>query len=180
MAQNVTMLEGNVGGVPQLKMYKNAAGEPLSRCWFKLAVTRKADRGKPRAEQRTSWFSIVTWGKAAEQHAQFINKGDQISVVGEMICESRLKPGSTTEYDEFNSVNAEDIQYLQRATKNLTGEQLQERIAISLARIEELTKGEGAVPASAPAAGSTVLPDLTTGEGNPFTADGSSPLSTTA
>ncbi len=160
-SQNTVHLIGNVAGVPDLKSYTKGDGTQGFRTWFRLAVCRNMDRGKPRDKQSTSFISVVSWGEAAKRHAQYIGKGDQISVYGELVCDSlKQQDGS---YKEFTSVNAREIEYLRRSEKNQTPDQLQ---ATATRLLGVMTALQGQVTADQGATGGTSVPTAqpTTGQ----------------
>ncbi len=178
MNQNLFVGIGRCAGVPQLKTYKNAAGEEGFRCWFKLAITRLMDRGKERSDQRASFISIVVWGEAAKRHAQYIGKGDALCVTGELICESQKQNDGS--FVDYTSINARDIQYLGQATKNMGPEALgrraagiQERLSVIQAELEAVTGNPDTKPETTPASDAPAHTE--TAGGNPFTPDGDAP-----
>ncbi len=174
MNENVSFLIGRCAGVPQLKTYKTKDGVTGYRCWFKLAVCSLMDRGKPFADQDTSFFDIVTWGDAAKRHAQYIGKGDALSVVGELKSKSE-KDEATGKYTTHVNINARSIQYLARSPKNETPEGLAKKAEAIQTRLDaiklELAAGTDSAASEMPAA-ETVATDT-----NPFTENGEPPVS---
>jgi single-stranded DNA-binding protein len=137
-----------------VKSYNRADGTAGTRCFLRLAVTRKMDRAKKigDATRRTNFVPLVAWGKRGELCAQFLAKGTMVSVTGEIIAESQLitdtgKPNGTPvldangrkQYRDFFYVQIEDVQFGPRSLKNSTPEQRQ----------NELTRVEAAIAAAA-------------------------------
>ena len=81
-----------------------------------MAITRIGDRGKPREQQRTNYIGIVAWGEAAKRHAQYLQKGTEVSVEGELIWESEKQADGS--FRQFIAVQAHDIQYGRKSQKN--------------------------------------------------------------
>lgn len=176
MNQNVIMLVGRVADKPQLKPYKKADGSEGYRCFFRCAVTRLMDRGAKRENQRTNWIPIVAWGEQAKRHAQYLDKGTEVTITGELIVETNRKEDGSFGPD-FVNVQARDIQYGQSSLKNASVDTIQRRKASLEARLAEIHANMGAAPAAAPSETPATPP--TTG-GNPFTKDGEAPAAPAA
>jgi single-stranded DNA-binding protein len=166
-SQNFAHVIGNVAGNPDLKSFKRADGTEGFRTWFRLAVCRNMDRGKEREEQRTSFISIVVWGDAAaKRHAQYIGKGDQVSVYGELVVDSFKQTDG--HYHELAAIHTREIEYLRRANKNQTPEQLLASAARLTTRVTEmqasLPDGATAGTVGSPAAESTTGADPFAGD----------------
>lgn len=160
MNSNTAIIVGRLAGDPILKSYAKKDGGEGHRCFFRVAVTRLSDRGeKDSAKRRTNFIPVVTWGEAAKRHAQFLAKGTEVTVIGEIIAESTKQEDGT--YTDFFSVQANDVQYGQRSMKNAKPEDLQRQAAALAKRLEGLAAGMPATPAPAPA------PAMAEGE-NPF------------
>ena len=63
---------GYVGKQPELRTTKN----DKNYCSFSLAVRQR--------DKSTLWISCTAWSKAAELISQYVKKGDQISLCGEI------------------------------------------------------------------------------------------------
>lgn len=143
---NTAMIVGRLAGDPILKSYQKKDGSEGHRCFFRVAVTRLSDRGeKDATKRRTNFIPIVTWGDAAKRHAQFLAKGTEVTVIGEVIAESQKNADGT--YTDFFSVQANDIQYGQRSLKNAKPEDLQRQVSALSTRLANVA----AAPAPAPA-----------------------------
>lgn len=172
---NVCTIVGRLAGDPVLKSYKKGDGTEGFRCFMRVAVTRLMDRGqKDREKRRTNFVPVVAWGEAAKRHAQFLAKGTQVTVTGELIAESqRQQDGS---YREFIHLQANDVQYGQRPLKSATPEQAQRQLDAAQRRIEEIAAGSAS---AAPASTSASAP--ATPEGTPFGgSDGDNPFAAPA
>lgn len=137
MNQNVVMLVGRIASKPQLKPYAKGDKSEGYRCFFRLAVTRLMDRGAKRDEQRTNFIPCVAWGEAAKRHAQYLDVGTEVSIVGELVVDSNKKEDGSFGPDFFN-VQVRDVQYGQPSLKNASAETLTRRQATIETRLKEL------------------------------------------
>lgn len=151
MNSNTTILVGRLAGDPILKSYSKKDGSEGHRCFFRLAITRLSDRGSKAEDRRTNFIPVVAWGDAAKRHAQFLAKGTEVTVVGEIIAESKKNEDGT--YTDFFSVQANDIQYGQRSLKNAKPEDLQRQVSALSARLANVAAAPVAAPAPMAAAG---------------------------
>ncbi len=76
---NKVILIGNLGRDPELRYTQS--GQAVAN--FSLATTERFG-GRDGGEQReqTEWHRIVTWGKTAENCAQYLSKGRSVYVEG--------------------------------------------------------------------------------------------------
>jgi single-strand DNA-binding protein len=76
---NKVILIGNLGRDPELRYTQS--GQAVAN--FTLATTERFG-GREGGEQReqTEWHRIVTWGKTAENCAQYLSKGRSVYVEG--------------------------------------------------------------------------------------------------
>ena len=72
MSINRTILTGRLGKNPDLRYTQS--GKAVAT--FSLAVTDNFNR------EVTHWLNIVTWGKSAENVAQYLSKGSHVAVEG--------------------------------------------------------------------------------------------------
>lgn len=78
MSVNRVTLIGNLGAKPELKYL--TSGQAV--CEMRLATNEKWKDKDGNKQERTEWHSIQTWGKTAENCAQYLDKGRQIYVEG--------------------------------------------------------------------------------------------------
>ena len=102
---NKTILIGRVGKDPEVRY--TATGTAIAS--LTLATTKRFKDKDGNRQDKTSWHNVVVFGKTGEFVGNYIKKGNQISVVGEI------------EYQEWESngekkyrtvINAEDVQNL--------------------------------------------------------------------
>ncbi len=91
MYQQVTIV-GNVGRDPELRYLQNGTAV----CDFSVAVNRRfTSNGEQRDE--TTWFKVTCWRQLAETVNQYLSKGRQVLVIGEVKASAYLdKSGQPT------------------------------------------------------------------------------------
>lgn len=72
---NLVILMGNVGQDLELKQTKNDK-DVVS---FSLAVSKKI-----KGEEHTTWLRIVAWNKTAKVCADYLSRGSQVHITGEI------------------------------------------------------------------------------------------------
>jgi single-strand DNA-binding protein len=78
---NKITLMGRLGKDPELKFLANGTAV----CKFSLATSRKwKDKNSGDMQEKVEWHKIVAWGKQGETINQYLHKGDQFLVVGEL------------------------------------------------------------------------------------------------
>ena len=79
MFQQVTLI-GNLGDAPEMRY--TPSGTPVAS--FSLAVNKAWTTQDGERQEKTTWFRVTVWRKQAEMVAQFLTKGRQVLVIGEM------------------------------------------------------------------------------------------------
>jgi len=77
---NSVTLIGNLGENPVLRQ----TGSGVSVCNYSLATTKNWINPQGKKCSRTEWHKIVVWGRQAELCAEYLNKGRQVFVTGEL------------------------------------------------------------------------------------------------
>jgi len=76
-----TVIVGNVGRDPELRY--TPSGQAV--CDFSVAVSRRwTDRTSNEQREKTTWFRVTCWNKLAETVNQYVSKGRQVLVTGEV------------------------------------------------------------------------------------------------
>ena len=75
---NRVMLIGNLGSEPEMRFTPN--GNPVTT--FRVATNRSFSTPDGERKEETEWFTVVAWGKLAEQCNQFLAKGKLVYVEG--------------------------------------------------------------------------------------------------
>lgn len=77
---NKVMLIGNLGSEPEMRFTPN--GNPVTT--FRVATNRSYSTPEGERKEETEWFSVVAWGKLAEQCNQFLAKGKLVYAEGRL------------------------------------------------------------------------------------------------
>ncbi|NDJ34668.1 MAG: single-stranded DNA-binding protein [Chloroflexi bacterium] len=75
-----TIIVGNLGRDPEMR-YTND-GTPVTS--FTVAVNRRWTTADGRKGEKTTWFKVSCWRRLAETTYQYLKKGRQVMVVGEV------------------------------------------------------------------------------------------------
>ena len=79
MYQQITLV-GNLGNDPEMRY--TASGVPVTN--FNVATSRAWTNQEGQRQEKTIWFRVTAWQKQAELASQYLSKGRQVMVVGEM------------------------------------------------------------------------------------------------
>jgi single-strand DNA-binding protein len=79
MYQQLTLI-GNLGNDPEMRY--TPTGVAVTS--FSLAVSRSWTGKDGQRQEKTIWFRINAWDKLAETASQYLSKGRQVFVVGEL------------------------------------------------------------------------------------------------
>jgi single-strand DNA-binding protein len=74
------MVIGNVGSEPEMRFTPN--GNPVTS--FRVATNRVYTTADGERKEETEWFTVVAWGRLAEQCNQFLTKGRRIYTEGRL------------------------------------------------------------------------------------------------
>ena len=77
---NRIIIIGNLGSEPEMRFTPN--GKPVTS--FSAATNRRYTTSDGERREETEWFTVVTWGKLAEQCNQFLTKGRLVYVEGRL------------------------------------------------------------------------------------------------
>lgn len=76
-----TIIIGNVGRDPEMRYTQSG----VAVCSFSVAVSRSwTDRTSNEQREKTTWFKVSCWRGLAETANQYVHKGMQIMVAGEI------------------------------------------------------------------------------------------------
>lgn len=74
------MLLGNLGNDPEMRY--TPSGVPVAT--FSLAVNRVYNDSNGQRQEKTTWFRVTAWRRDAELVSQYLTKGRQVLILGEM------------------------------------------------------------------------------------------------
>ena len=77
---NKMMVIGNLGSEPELRF--TPGGRPVTS--FRVATNWRYVTAEGERKEETEWFTIVAWGKLAEQCNQFLTKGRLVYAEGRL------------------------------------------------------------------------------------------------
>lgn len=80
MSVNRVIILGRLGQDPELKYFPD--GE--SYCNFSMATSKRWKGKDGQSQEKTEWHRIVVYGKMAEICKQYLSKGNQVYVEGEI------------------------------------------------------------------------------------------------
>ncbi|MCB0061201.1 MAG: single-stranded DNA-binding protein [Caldilineaceae bacterium] len=106
MYQQITLI-GNLGSDPVLRY--TPTGTPV--CSFRMAVKREWQNANGEAQEKVTWFRVTAWQKLAEVTSEYLTKGRQVLVVGEME-EAQAYISKSGELAATNAVTAHTIRFL--------------------------------------------------------------------
>jgi len=109
-----TIIVGNVGRDPELRYTQSGTAV----CDFSVAVSRRwTDRQSGQQREKTTWFRVSAWRALAETASQYVHKGMQIMVAGEVDVSAYM--GQDGEPRGSLDLAARDIQFLGRAGERM-------------------------------------------------------------
>jgi len=114
---NKIIIIGNLGSEPEMRFTPN--GRPVTS--FSVATNWRYTTAEGERKEETEWFTVVAWGRLAEQCNQFLTKGRLVYVEG------RLRTHTWESQDgqrrSRNEVVANSVRFLDRqAVGSLPGE----------------------------------------------------------
>ena len=104
-----TIIIGNVGRDPELRYTSSG----VAVCDFSVAVSRRwNDRSSNEQREETTWFKVSAWRDKAETANQYVKKGMQIMVTGEVKASAYTAQDGTPRASL--ELTARDFQFLSR------------------------------------------------------------------
>ena len=114
---NRIIIIGNLGSEPEMRFTPN--GRPVTS--FSAATNRRYTTSEGERREETEWFTVVTWGRLAEQCNQFLSKGRLVYVEGRLRTHSWEGQDGQKRYR--NEIVADRVSFLDRqASAPLTEE----------------------------------------------------------
>ncbi len=106
MALNKVMIIGNLGADPEMRYTAN--GSAVTD--FRVAASDTFTDGNGQRQERTEWFTVVSWNRLAEICAQHLTKGRQVYVEGRL--QTRSWDGQDGAKHYRTEVIAQTVQFL--------------------------------------------------------------------
>ncbi len=117
MYQQIVLI-GNLGNDPEMRY--TPSGVPVAS--FNLAVNKTWTNAEGQRQDKTTWFRVTTWRKNAEIASQYLTKGRQVLVVGELE-DARAYTDREGNLRASLEVTAQTIKFLSRGAENSGGDQ---------------------------------------------------------
>lgn len=106
MSVNMAILVGNLGKDPEVRFTQN--GRAVAN--FSVATSEVWTGQDGNRQERTEWHNVVVWGKQAESCGQYLAKGRQVFVQGNIRTRSYEDKTGNTRY--VTEVVAQRVQFL--------------------------------------------------------------------
>ncbi|MFC1952520.1 single-stranded DNA-binding protein [Chloroflexota bacterium] len=118
---NRMIIIGNLGSEPEMRFTPN--GRPVTS--FSAATNRRYTTSDGERREETEWFTVVTWGRLAEQCNQYLTKGRLVYVEGRL--HSHSWDGQDGQKRYRNEIIADRVSFLDRqASASLSEDRIQE------------------------------------------------------
>lgn len=105
---NKMIIIGNLGSEPEMRFTPN--GRPVTS--FNVATNWRYTTGDGERREETEWFSVITWGRLAEQCNQFLTKGRLVYIEGRL--RSRTWESQDKQRHHRNEIVASRVSFLDR------------------------------------------------------------------
>jgi single-strand DNA-binding protein len=92
--QALVIVRGNVTKDPEMKYTPNG----VANTRFSVGVNKSWKTKDGKMEERVSFIPVTTWAILAERVAEYIRKGQEVSVVGELRQERYEQDGKNVSY----------------------------------------------------------------------------------
>ena len=105
---NKIIVIGNLGSEPEMRF--TPSGRPVTS--FSVATNWRYTTADGERKEETEWFTVVTWGKLAEQCNQFLTKGRLVYVDGRL--RTHTWEGQDGQKHSRNEIVAGRVSFLDR------------------------------------------------------------------
>jgi len=105
---NKMIVIGNLGSEPEMRFTPN--GRPVTS--FSVATNWRYTTPEGERREETEWFTVVTWGRLAEQCNQFLTKGRLVYVEGRL--RTHTWEGQDGQKHHRNEIVASRVSFLDR------------------------------------------------------------------
>ena len=113
---NKMTIIGNLGNEPEMRF--TPGGRPVTS--FSVATNWRYTTQEGERKEETEWFTIVAWGRLAEQCNQFLSKGRLVYVEGRL--RMRTWEGQDGQKRTRNEIVATMVKFLDRQAAIPSGE----------------------------------------------------------
>ena len=124
---NRVMIIGNLGSEPEMRFTPN--GNPVTS--FRVATNRVYTSPEGERKEETEWFTVVAWGRLAENCNQFLTKSQRVYAEGRL--HTRVWESQDGQRHSRAEIIANRVIFLDRRTAApLPGERIEEGNASEL------------------------------------------------
>ncbi len=102
------MIIGNLGRDPEMRYMPD--GRPVTN--FSVAVNKTWSNADGTQGEKTWWFRVNCWGRLAETANQYLKKGRQVMVIGEVDASAYIPKDGTTEPRATLELRAQVVKFL--------------------------------------------------------------------
>lgn len=107
---------GNLGNEPEMRF--TPSGRPVTS--FRVATNWRYTTPEGERKEETEWFTVVAWGRLAEQCNQFLTKGRLVYIEGRLRL--RTWDGQDGQRHARNEIVADRVKFLDRQPIGMAGE----------------------------------------------------------
>lgn len=115
---NRVTIIGNLGSEPEMRY--TPSGRPVTS--FRVATNWRYTTPEGERKEETEWFTVVAWGRLAEQCNQFLTKGRLVYVEGRL--RMRSWEGQDGQRRSRNEIVADRVKFLDRQGMVAHGEKV--------------------------------------------------------
>lgn len=109
MTYQYTVIVGNVGRDPEMRYTPDGTAV----CSFSVAVSRRwTDKNTNEQREKTTWFKVTCWRQLAEIAHQYVTKGRQVLITGEVDASAYL--GQDGQPRASLEITARELKFLGR------------------------------------------------------------------
>ncbi len=119
---NRMIVIGNLGSEPEMRFTPN--GRPVTS--FSVATNWRYTTAEGERKEETEWFTVVTWGRLAEQCNQFLTKGRLVYVEGRL--RTHTWEGQDGQRRYRNEIVADRVSFLDRQAVAQLPEEKEEKV----------------------------------------------------
>lgn len=140
----IVILVGHLGGDPETRYTNN--GNPV--CNLSIATTKRwTDKNSGEAREKTEWHRVVLFGRQAEVAGQYLAKGSQVLIKGELQTRKWQADDGSDRYS--TEIIGNEMKMLSSSGKSGGGQQQQP--TRQAASTQQQTSAPASSPAPAPA-----------------------------
>ena len=119
---NKVIIVGNVGNDPEVKVLEGGS----TVCSFSIATNKKWTDKQGEKQEKVTWHKVVTWQKTAEICGEYLKKGRQVYVEGELDTRSYEDKEGVTKWT--TEIVAKTVNFLGKKEEGVTDQRMSDVI----------------------------------------------------